>query len=230
MASTQRIDPLGSFVNYSSCPQAAAGGAALLADLQSRFASAKLPSLPVGLNKAKLIRERKEEVLAAIEGLERGLSASPEDQERVDAAARSLEALNPNPKSLSAKAINGKWELIYTTSDSILGKSKPAPFRPQGPIYQTIDAVRLRAKNQEGTPFFNSVAAELTPTSASAVDVQFVLFRIFGLIPVKASASAKGSLDTTFVDEEIRISRGNKNNLFILRQADPEATLDGEWP
>lgn len=34
--------------------------------------------------------------------------------------------------------LNGKWELRYTTSASILGTSKPALLRPSGPIYQFL--------------------------------------------------------------------------------------------
>lgn len=57
--------------------------------------------------------------------------------------------------------------------------------------------------------------AALTPTSASAVDVQFLEFAV-GPIKIKAPESAKGALDTTFLDEEIRVSRGDKGNLFVL--------------
>ena len=64
--------------------------------------------------------------------------------------------------------------------------------------------------NSETTPFFNSVTAELTPTSKSRVDVQFKQFKILGLLPVTAPESAKGWLDTTYLDEELRISRGDK--------------------
>jgi hypothetical protein len=37
------------------------------------------------------------------------------------------------------------------------------------------------------------VAAELTPLSASKVGVQFITFKIFGLIPIKAPPSARGA-------------------------------------
>ncbi len=94
-----------------------------------------------------------------------------------------------------------------------------------GRIYQTIDAERLRAKNQETFPFFSSVTAALTPTSKSAVNVQFKTFRLLGFIPVTAPEAAKGALDTTYVDEELRISRGDKGNLFVLRMANAEARL-----
>lgn len=48
------------------------------------------------------------------------------------------------------------------------------------------------------------------PENKSKAAVQFTTFKILGLIPVKAPGSAKGSLDTTFVDEDLRISRGDK--------------------
>jgi hypothetical protein len=57
------------------------------------------------------------------------------------------------------------------------------------------------------------------------VAVQFKTFRLLGFIPVTAPEAAKGALDTTYVDEELRVSRGDKGNLFVLRMVDPEAEL-----
>lgn len=68
-----------------------------------------------------------------------------------------------------------------------------------------------------GTP--SQVRATLTPTSASAVNVQFIEFRV-GPFKIKAPESAKGALDTTYLDEEMRISRGDKGNLFVLTKAE----------
>lgn len=61
--------------------------------------------------------------------------------------------------------------------------------------------------------------------SKSQVFVRFVQFKIFNIIPITAPKSATGTLDTTFVDSELRISRGDKGNLFILEMADPDARL-----
>jgi len=55
------------------------------------------------------------------------------------------------------------------------------------------------------------------------VGVQFKQFKLLGLVPINAPESARGKLDITYVDEDLRISRGDKGNLFILEMVDPEA-------
>jgi len=181
-----------------------------------------------GGGKAKKEEQRKEAkyaLLDAIVGTERGVKASAQDAAAIEAAACNLERLNPNAKALSCDLLNGEWELLYTTSKSIIGATRPWPFRPLGPIYQTIDTGRLRANNRETFPFYNGVDADLTPTSAAAVNVQFVTFLIFGLLPVTAPATARGTLAVSYLDEDLRVSRGNMGNLFVLRMSSPEKRL-----
>ncbi|KAK9844163.1 hypothetical protein WJX81_006618 [Elliptochloris bilobata] len=173
--------------------------------------------------KPKQREELKIELREKLTGLQRGLTASPKDKEEVERLAAAVEAANPNRASLSSPLVNGKWRLLYTTSSSILGTSRPPFLRPGGEIFQTIDAVNLKACNQETWPFFNKVTADLTPETGSRVGVQFKQFKLLGLLPVNAPPSAKGKLDITYVDEELRISRGDKGNLFILEMVDPEA-------
>ena len=181
-------------------------------------------------NKRLNVKELKEALLSKIATVERGASASEEDKEEIDLLAQKVENTQKRKNALETEEINGKWELMYTTSASILGLTKPKIFQPNGPIYQTIDAKNLRAFNSESAPFFNQVSAELTPTTKSSVDVQFKKFGLFGgLIKINAPESAKGKLDTTFVDEDLRISRGDKGNLFVLLMRDRSANLDAEY-
>lgn len=162
----------------------------------------------------------KQELLDAISPLDRGADASPEDQERIDQIARKLEAVNPTKQPLKSDLLNGKWELIYTTSVSILQTQRPKFLRSRA-NYQAINGDTLRAQNMESFPFFNQVTADLTPLSASKVAVKFDYFKIGGLIPVKAPDRATGELNITYLDEEFRVSRGDKGNLFILKMIDP---------
>ena len=132
-----------------------------------------------------------------------------------------LERLNPTPRPLEApELLSGNWRLVYTTSDSILGTTRARPFRPQAHrILQSIDAERLAAMNEEwvlGGLLKNQVRAELTPRDdGRTVDVQFKRFGI-GWLRVPAPASARGVLETTYLDDALRVSRGDKGNTFVL--------------
>lgn len=39
-------------------------------------------------------------------------------------------------RPVASPLLSARWRLVYTTSDSILGKTRPAPFRPAGNIMQ----------------------------------------------------------------------------------------------
>ncbi|XP_052194455.1 probable plastid-lipid-associated protein 4, chloroplastic [Diospyros lotus] len=172
------------------------------------------------LSKPRDAKPIKEELLEAISPLDRGADATPEDQQRIDQIARKLEAANPTKEPLKSDLLNGKWELIYTTSQSILQTQRPKFLRSRT-NYQAINVDTLRAQNMESWPFFNQVTADLTPLNARKVAVKFDFFKIGGLIPVKAPERARGELEITYLDEELRVSRGDKGNLFVLKMIDP---------
>ncbi|KQK13564.1 probable plastid-lipid-associated protein 4, chloroplastic [Brachypodium distachyon] len=187
-----------------------------------------LPSFLTGNNKkkkeeedAKKAETLKEELLAAIAPLDRGAEATPEDKDRVDQIAQQLEEVNPAKEPLKSDLLNGKWELLYTTSTSILQPQRPKFLRPFGTIYQAINADTLRAQNMETWPYFNQVTANLVPLNSRRVAVKFDYFKIFSLIPIKAPGRGKGELEITYLDEELRVSRGDKGNLFVLKMVDP---------
>ncbi|KAJ1293979.1 hypothetical protein BS78_01G111100, partial [Paspalum vaginatum] len=163
----------------------------------------------------------KEELLAAIAPLERGAGATPEGKERVEQIVQQLEAVNQVKAPLKSDLLNGKWELLYTTSTSILQPQRPKYLRPFGKIYQAINADTLRAQNMETWPYFNQVTANLVPLNPRRVAVKFDYFKIFSLIPIKSPGSGKGELEITYLDEELRVSRGDKGNLFVLKMVDP---------
>lgn len=182
-----------------------------------------LPSLfggQGGGNSAARREALKQELRAAIAPLDRGAKATEQEKQDVARKFAALEKLNPNPASLASPLLNGRWKLLYTTSSSILGTTRPAAFRPRGPIYQLLDGPNLRAKNRETFPFYNAVEAALEPETKSRVAVQFKKFFIFGLIPVSAPETARGKLDVTYLDETLRLSRGDKGNIFVLEMDD----------
>ncbi|CAM9560774.1 unnamed protein product, partial [Chrysoparadoxa australica] len=166
---------------------------------------------------AKPPTQLKEQLLTTIAPLEKGRKASEEDAAQVEGIVKKLENANPTKSPLKSPLINARWELLYTTSQSINGKSSPAIIRSIGPIYQYIDTNNLTARNEE---FFSplritrAVDAELSPVSSSFTNVQFKEFQI-GPFKFPAPESAKGALDTTYLDKNMRISRGDKGNLFV---------------
>ncbi|KAD2393884.1 hypothetical protein E3N88_40861 [Mikania micrantha] len=160
------------------------------------------------------------ELLEYIASLDRGANASSEQQDRVDQIARKLEAANKVKEPLESNLLNGKWELLYTTSQSILQTKRPKILRANGKIYQAINVDTLRAQNMETWPFFNQLYLPLFLKKMMEI-VQINKNCVVLQRPIRARGSGRGQLEITYLDEELRISRGNEGNLFILRMMDP---------
>jgi hypothetical protein len=94
--------------------------------------------LSFGKPKTSMIPQQKSQLLEAIKPLNRGAGASAEAQQDIEALVSVLEKQNPTKRPLASDLLNGKWELLYTTSSSILGTSRPPFLRPAGPIYQLL--------------------------------------------------------------------------------------------
>lgn len=177
-------------------------------------------------SKEKQREELKQALYEFIEPLDRGAAASTMEQEAVDQLARKLEGVNPTPQPLKSPLASGKWKLVYTTSEEILKSKRPKALRPNGAIFQCIDCNSLQAQNIETWPYFNQVQATLTPLSNSKVAVKFDKFKIGGTVPVNAPETARGEIEITYLDKDLRITRGNKGNLFILTMEDPEYRIE----
>jgi hypothetical protein len=178
-------------------------------------------SFCVGTNSFTLnnkVKSLKVELLDLSRSVARGLKETPEDRTKILNLFEKIEKLNKSKSPLKQPSLaDGIWKLEYTTSDSILGRKS---FKKEGDIKQIIDTKRLYAENQEVVSYFGfkvprKVTAELTPMTASKVAVQFKVFSI-GPISFNAPASARGELDITYVDENLRLSRGDKGNIFVL--------------
>lgn len=172
----------------------------------------------------------RQQVLALAARLNRGSGAnsggvSEQERAEMEALVKELEGISPIQDPLSSAEINGRWQLAYTTSASIIGIKKR--IRPFGPIYQTLDVPTLTARNDDvvgafGLRFRRYVKATLEPDATVRSKVT-VRFRRFGLGPISFAAPkrAVGELDTTYLDDGLRVSRGDKGNLFVLFKDDP---------
>lgn len=162
-------------------------------------------------------KDLKTKILQLASKTNRGLTASVEQKQEMLTLFEALEKMNPTKNPLKSDKVNGKWSLDYTTSDSILGKGG---FPRVGPIVQKIDTIALRAENSEVVSYFGiqvprKVTANLFPRNNQLVDVQFERFSL-GPIGFDAPESFKGYLDITYLDDQVRLSRGDKGNIFVL--------------
>ncbi len=188
----------------------------------------------------------KVELLEQLAGLNRGLLASNSDRLAVQSAVMRLEERNPTDRPLeAAELLEGNWRLLYTTSSDLLGLGR-FPILQLGQIYQCIRTQTAQIYNiaeLSGLPLLEgivSVGAQFTPVSEKRVEVQFRR-SIFGLQrllpyyspsqfielietpkPLKAidlaieSNRKPGWLDVTYLDQDLRIGRGNEGSLFVL--------------
>ena len=192
---------------------------------------------PAGLS------DLKSALLLALADTERGLRTDGERRQKIEQLARALEAKNPTRAPLKSPLMNGRWALQYTTALEVLGKNRPGFLRPKGAIWQTVDIFTLQVKNEESfeplpfVKFKNATTSDLDAQTESRAGVRPKDWRVAGVkfdAPpdspsrmarnMEMKASGAGSLawmDTTFVDGEMRISRSQSGDLFILVRDDP---------
>ena len=162
-------------------------------------------------------KELKTKILDLARETNRGLTATPEQEEEIKNLFEKLEGMNPTKNPLLTDKVNGDWSLDYTTSDSILGKGG---FPRVGKIVQNIDTKNLRAENSEVVSYFGvkvprKVSSELSPEDGKFTNVKFKKFTI-GPISFDAPDKFRGALDITYLDDEVRLTRGDKGNIFVL--------------
>lgn len=188
----------------------------------------------------------KTDLLEAIAGKNRGLLASEPDKQAILMAIAQLEDRNPTPRPVEAgDLLEGNWRLLYTTSKGLLNIDQ-LPLLKLGQIYQCIRVQTQSVYNIAevyGLPFLEglvSVAAKFEPISERRVQVKFErsivgLQRLIGYqspaaliqqiearkkftaIDTKIDSSRQqGWLDITYLDNDMRIGRGNEGSVYVL--------------
>lgn len=189
----------------------------------------------------------KQVLLQAIAGTNRGLLANAQTRGDIERMAAQLEAQPPVSQPLQAPELGGIWRLLYTTSAELLQIDR-FPLFKLGQIYQCIypDAGSIyNVAEVPGLPYLDgivSVAATFTPVSDMRVNVAFnrAVFGLQRLINYQTPAelvaqmragpltaidfpirreNQTGWLEVTYLDQDLRIGRGNAGSLFILSKA-----------
>lgn len=133
--------------------------------------------------------------------------------------------------NLQNPLLPGNWLMVWTTSDSIAGKTRPKLFQTNTPPEQLLDVVNGRAVNAEMVlGIRNAVRADISPMTNNKVKVQFREFSV-GPISFKPEGDRfKGELSVSYLDEDMRISRGDKGNAFVLlRESTQRKAADRIW-
>ena len=192
---------------------------------------------------------RKTALLEVIAGKNLGINATDTDKQAILSAIANLEDLNPTPRPLEASdLLDGNWRLLYTSSSELLNINR-IPLANLNKIYQCIRVKTKSVYNIaeiNGLPFLEglvSVAAKFEPVSHNRVQVKFER-SIIGLqrlldykypgsfieaiesgkkflaidFPI-TSNEQQGWLDITYLDNDLRIGRGNKGSVFVLTKS-----------
>ncbi|MDY6802405.1 MAG: PAP/fibrillin family protein [Cyanobacteriota bacterium] len=188
----------------------------------------------------------KSRLLEAIAGKNRGLLATATEQKAILAAIAQLEDYNPTPNPLEATALlDGNWRLLYTTSQELLGIDR-FPLLKLGQIYQCVRVNEGKIYNIAevyGLPLLEglvSVTARFEAVSQKRVEVKFdrAISGLQRLINYQSpnnfieeieggknftaidfeikNSDRQGWLDITYLDEDLRIGRGNVGSVFVL--------------
>lgn len=191
----------------------------------------------------------KSALLEAIAGKNRGLLATDSERQAILAAVAQLEERNPTPRPLEAiDKLNGNWRLLFTTSQGLL-KIDQFPFVELGQIYQYIQASSSSIYNvaeTSGLLYLEgivSVVAKFVPLSDRRVKVNFErsIIGLQRLVDYRSvdhfikqieagekfkaidfnitNREQKGWLDVTYLDDDLRIGRGNEGSVFVLTKA-----------
>lgn len=189
---------------------------------------------------------KKDILLEAIAGKNRGILANESDKKAILSAIAQLEDYNPTPRPVEAgELLEGNWRLLYTTSQELLGLDR-FPLIKLGQIYQCIRYKQGKVYNiAEGTslPYLEgiiSVGARFEALSETRVKVNFERFiigsqrlidyqnpdyfidkietgcKFLALDFLITKREQRGYLDVTYLDQDLRISRGNEGSVFVL--------------
>eukprot|EP00741_Cyanophora_paradoxa_P016836 tig00020943_g16260.t1 len=190
----------------------------------------------------------KKELLSIVAGTNRGFLVSDEQtRKQIDEKITRLEAMNPTPAPTEEPGIEllkGNWRLVYTNSLDVVLLAR-IPALQLGEVFQSYDGQTLtNVAELSGLPPFDalsgtsstfSVDASVEAVSPVRLQVAFqrakltpgkVLGRPLSFlpplqVPISSSAGNQNTyLDTTFLDEDMRIGRGVGTSVFVLTRVE----------
>lgn len=175
----------------------------------------------------------KDALFSALAPLDNGraILGNKKEQDRIEKLIQALERENPSLRPTEDPRIAGKWRLEYCTSRTILQARLPPFLRPKdllqvissdGTRITNIEIIQPLGKENTNLRWTNKVVVASKPDGYKRVDVQFQTFELFNQVfkvDVSQNKAFAGFLDTTYLDNDVRISRGDEGNVFVLTRA-----------
>lgn len=189
---------------------------------------------------------QKASLLAQLEAHRRSFGwQKPMAEAELTQTIAALEAHSPTFAPLASPDLMGNWRLLYTTSQGILGLDR-IPLTDLGEVYQCLRDDRVynvaETKTLAGIEGIVAVGASYEACSQTRVTVKFnrSILGIRSLIgyrsvdhfidqleakskflaidvPIPArEGTGNGWLEVTYLDDTLRISRGNEGSIFVL--------------
>jgi len=181
----------------------------------------------------------KESLLAAVVTTERGIFGMKK-AERVELAelVEAVEAVNPLPNPTEhLEQVVGNWRLIYTTVQILGSRRTKLGLRnliKLGDFIQTIDLEKSQAVNKVAFIVPGNVYGALTIEASFEIvspSRVSIAYQNSSLVPNQLQAlfqknfdlllsifNPEGWLELTYVDEDMRIGRDDKGNIFVLEK------------
>ncbi|MCO5577345.1 hypothetical protein L7F22_031174 [Adiantum nelumboides] len=172
-------------------------------------------------------------------GINRGIFGVPAAQKAaIENWITLLEDRNPIGRPTEdLQKVEGEWRLLYSTI-SILGLKRTKlglrDFITLGDFLQTIDADKNRAANMitfsvAGLGMLSgalTIEASFVVSSATRVDIKFEKSTIVPLLKLFQKNydmllnifNPEGWLEITYIDDEMRVGRDDKGNIFVLER------------
>uniref|UniRef100_A0A061QZ91 Plastid lipid-associated protein/fibrillin conserved domain-containing protein n=1 Tax=Tetraselmis sp. GSL018 TaxID=582737 RepID=A0A061QZ91_9CHLO len=155
----------------------------------------------------------------------RGKEAAPEVRSGVLEAVRELEALSPEPDPVGSRLLSGTWSLLYNGADRVDDEEwRRSSGEVEGPFLSFFKPIARGVVETRGdTQVFDvdNGRVENIATGGRSVRlaVEFTDFVLtVGSWSTEVSLNAvrpQGWVQTTYLDEDFRIGRGDKGSVFI---------------
>ncbi|KAL3527971.1 hypothetical protein ACH5RR_012627 [Cinchona calisaya] len=190
----------------------------------------------------KTIQQIKESLYDALQGINRGIFGVPSEKKaEIARLLELLESQNPSPEpTMNIEKMAGTWKLVYSTI-TILGSRRTKlglrDFINLGDFFQNIDVVEGKAVNviefsARGLNLFKGqlrIEATFKIASKSTVDIRYQnstitpeqLMNLFekNYDLLLSIFNPEGWLNITYVDDNFRIGRDDKGNIFVLERS-----------